>query len=962
MAFAQVNGPSEGLIFLHDRLESHFSGLRSRRDSEVGPHIPIFALEHNLSEAELDLTASTVRGAILRRHLPSKTWLPFVVYATELGYEFSGDEYWQTFSARTPGWAKIEDREYIRSTFYKFNKQFGGAQPSGAWAEHRSIICWPITHAVLPMDLQWQLVQLLFEYRTALTSDLLSDPSSLGRRLGARCGHLSSRFRSFAQNTELLGQVSAALLVNDDEESPFLLQSTLSRIVETLSVQRQARLWLRDAKTSANRVRTHGFRSPDQRTRTSGAAPDRERLPSPTDPKLVVKLSESGWRAYLYLPDLSVLAERLPALHEQLGRFRVRVAGNSGSPLARRRLLVPGQQVPLDEWPDRRKALLQLEGEGTAEANSLLADQCILSPGPVWLFRIREAGLAEEVRGKFIRPGHSYVLLASQDGLNQQLPHWIRLSTSATTGVTAYDIRVPAEISNSDVEILRELGLGAIEDIAIRPAGVVPGEWDGEGAAEWLAGEDVVLAVQSNRMLTTCALSVDGDATFLDWPSDSSEIFIGLSGLDLGPHDVRLALFPEQSDSAVAEGSLLVSVRAAQSHPSTGTAREGLMLVSDPVRPSLSELWDGRAVVELNGPAGVEVAVIASLERSRGAVLGQLRFKTFLPVVATDWLKLASREIRGSPALYNCYNEADALVLTVAHPDLGSVVLRAEREFTPFRWIVATDRDGPFARLINNTEGIPLEVRRYDFASPAEAVPVDQLPGEPIRWSSGGLLRASIPDVEASVVLPPHIQHLTDLRVSSFVADKPRTPDQVLELIRLATLWTAASLSGDPFAQRDRRTALRAITSRIVSMICGTRWAQLEDRGSQSDEFAYVELQDGVGSDTYQQDLAQAISRRLLGWKSLDPAKRAEDFTAVLSAFNHRTKVARTEIHFAEFLLRLASEPASVTEWPENAIRTALDRVFESPVLLRAARFVVLAIHLDENEDSGSTYRGWSWR
>jgi hypothetical protein len=957
-------GSAEGLSVLHQRLETHFETLRTHRDRVAGPEVPIFALEHGLTDADVRLLMTTVRAAVQRRQRPGAAWLPFIIYSAEIGYEYSGDEYWQTFTSRTPGWAEIGDRDYIRSNFYKFAKQFGGARPSGAWADHFSIICWPITHAVLPTDLQRQLVQLLFDYRTALTSDLLADPAELGSRLAARTWPFSSRFQNFAQNSGLLGQVAAALLVLDDEESPFLLDSTLKRIVETLSAHREARMWLRDAQSSASRVRTRGFRTPERPTQIRSTLGDRPRLPAATDPGVFLQLSEQGWSVHLYLPDLSGLAERLPILHDHLGRLRVRVAGTSAAPLARRRLLVSGQQIRLDQWPDRQLPLLQIEGDEQEieAANRLLADQCVLSPGPIWLFRLRDPGLAVEVRGKFIRPGHSYILLASPGGLDSQRPSWITASASATAGVTAYNVQVPSVLSDLDIEAGRSIGLSVVADVGVRPAGIVPGRWDGEGAAEWLAGEDVVLAISSNRAVGKCALSVDEDPTFLDWPDTDSEIFVALSGLDIGTHNVRVALIPEEVDRPVAEGTLLVSVRATQSRPSTGTLREGLVLVANPARPTLSELWDGRATVELLGPLGTEVAITATLESARGAVLAQTRFKIRIPVDSVEWLKATSREMRGASALYDRYNESDVLVLTASHPGLGTALLRCEREFTPLRWIVGSDREGPYARLINNTEGSSIEVTRYEFSSPATAVPLPPNSEAPYRWAAGGLLRARINNFESSVILPPFVRDLADLRVLSHVTDGARTCDHVLSLVGLSALWRSASLSGDPFAHHDRRTALRALTSRIVSIPAGTRWAQLEERGARDDQFSFQQLQDTVGDDTYQKALAAAIRRRLLSWQALEPAKRAEEFAAVLSTFKHRTLVDHAEWHFAEFLLRLASEPATIMEWPESAIRTALDRTLVSPVLLRAARFVVLAVHLDESEDSGSTYRGWSWK
>ena len=44
--------------------------------------------------------------------------LPWIVYAAELGYLYSGDEYWQTFEKKTPGWLVHGDRYWIRKCFW----------------------------------------------------------------------------------------------------------------------------------------------------------------------------------------------------------------------------------------------------------------------------------------------------------------------------------------------------------------------------------------------------------------------------------------------------------------------------------------------------------------------------------------------------------------------------------------------------------------------------------------------------------------------------------------------------------------------------------------------------------------------------------------------------------------------------------------------------------------------------
>src|SRR5260370_36776324 len=85
----------------HEYVELHFEELARARHSSG---YPLFALEHNLSQEDLDAI-----GALLKVRLTEGAWLPrhwllWVVYATELGYDYDGAEYWTSFEDRTPRW------------------------------------------------------------------------------------------------------------------------------------------------------------------------------------------------------------------------------------------------------------------------------------------------------------------------------------------------------------------------------------------------------------------------------------------------------------------------------------------------------------------------------------------------------------------------------------------------------------------------------------------------------------------------------------------------------------------------------------------------------------------------------------------------------------------------------------------------------------------------------------------
>ena len=94
-------------------------------------------------------------------------WLLWVVYASEAGYGYTGDEYWPSFERQTPNW-QFHDRPKIKTWFARFQKSYSGVTPSGSWAEQFSIIAWPITHALLPRYLQWQFARLMYDLRFRL--------------------------------------------------------------------------------------------------------------------------------------------------------------------------------------------------------------------------------------------------------------------------------------------------------------------------------------------------------------------------------------------------------------------------------------------------------------------------------------------------------------------------------------------------------------------------------------------------------------------------------------------------------------------------------------------------------------------------------------------------------------------------------------------------------------------------
>ena len=114
------------------------------------------------------------------------------------------------------------------------------------------------------------------------------------------------------------------------------------------------------------------------------------------EPRLVLRPTRSSdvsWDVSLEMPDLSHLLLRFPHTQGILTGSRCVVAGASGRPLARGRLLHGPQRVMLARWPRPHEVLLRFEHRDS-QLDYLLRTECLLRPGPRWLFRIASDGLA----------------------------------------------------------------------------------------------------------------------------------------------------------------------------------------------------------------------------------------------------------------------------------------------------------------------------------------------------------------------------------------------------------------------------------------------------------------------------------------------------------------------------------------------------------------------------------------
>ncbi|GGW55645.1 hypothetical protein GCM10010381_46460 [Streptomyces xantholiticus] len=957
------DGSVEVLKYLHKRLHDHFRMLHEHRQA-LQPAAPVFALEHDLNSSDFELLLLAVRGAV-RQGLDTRFrawWLPFVVHAAEIGYKYVGDEYWPLFAQQTPGWESspgwsvTTNRQRIKQWFKRFAADYGGAEPKGGFATNFNIIAWPITHAVIPADLQRQLAQLLFESRAVLTAELLSDPNALGACLASRTGGYSERFQIFCSNQSLLGQVAAAMLSGDDEDSPYLVRSTLARLVNDLTNERQSRTWLARAKHSANLVRSSGFLPLN-----SSMGPvkrGQQPLAAITDPKLLLRQEDGGWRPYLELPDLTPLQARHDQVGQELRNLRPKVEGRR-KPLPRGKLLYPGE-VSLSTWPQPESPIIQLE-RGSSVVNSLIAEHCSITQGPWWVFRKQPDGLALEVKGKYMRPGHEYCLVGRLDSEPPTLP-FVTKATVLAEGVYAFEVRVPEVVGEAEISKLAAAKLSVVTDVSIRPVGVVPGAWDGEGAVEWLAGDPVLLAVRSNRTMEMCAVTVDaGLPIVLEWPATKAELIFALEDLTVGTHEVDIALLGTDNGAAVKSGSLAITIRDPHTNLDETTEGAGIRLFATPARPKLTELWDGRASLSIDGPPSTKAELVIVLRDDAGNSLAQAQHSISLPFSDSAWERLTDQELH-KRKLLAAYDEANSCEVSVSRSGVGFASLVCERGFHPLRWVLTKRRNGEHeARLIDRTDGDDTQVLLFPVEAPLAGERCDSL--RPISAPpNGGLLQATSGNVTAAIVLPPEPNRLRQRSSERpIIQYTDNSLSEMKQLIFGHRRWLDADVPADPFAHHQRDQVLNTVTTALVSLAAGSRWARLEHKripvGDLKPPDVLDEMRELVGQAPKQRAAAQQIASHLWQWAD-SPAALSEGFASAIRIVAAASGIDDPHTA-ADFLLPLVSRPGSLASWDETERDQLLKCVLGSPVLIRAARFAVLGTE-DLREASNKSVVGGS--
>jgi hypothetical protein len=934
-----------------DDLFVHFNQLhQSRKNSGLS----VFALEHGIAKTHLQYIFDKLKQELNANKVNRSNWLLWVVYATELGYNYDGDEYWQSFQDQTPNW-NFNLREDIRWAFTEFHKRLGGVKPSGPWANHFSIISWPITHAILPKDLLAYFARLLYETRWKLVKTKLDDALVIGRLLLSNAHNIhSQRFHNFLQQEELVGRIALAILDSLSMEGNFdrIYSPTLKRIVSDLEKRGHAKEWLnvvrRDIKT-----RIVGASNSDKEHSNASKHTAPYQKKTFFKPRLSLRRAgTNNWDAIIDFPSFSASLENSD-FTKFLKKTRFRITGVESTWLPADELLY-GVQRKLTNWP-LEVPLIMFEKD-SEYAIKLIRDDCKINDGPIWLFRIGSDGIAHEIGSKAVRPGSKYIMVFSSNNLN--LKQFSIDCTVNCADVIAKEIHVPALITDEIEEQFKRVGLRIAKTIRIWPVGLPARVWDGEGISEWLTTETPCFEVTYDHPVQEFHIVVGNLGTVIKGKSANVPTFFKLPKLPAGRHTLIIKPVIKNASSDDLQGIIQLEVRDPISWTPGTLLHSGLNSFLDPPEDNLDSFLLSKSKLNVVGPANRNVSV--SFEFYGGnrqmKTIGPKNF--ILPVSGNALNPMCSEAIKDEELQL-----AKRMKLIISADELGQRIHSFQRDIVPLRWLFKSKHGKNSLRIIDETDSPEvLQILFFSFEKPTEQVLLsakDWLAGQ--ETSLKGLVIANKGKHQHAIVLSPleSTKTLQGLGVSPILPRISQTNrlNSVVELGKYAQTWQKARCV-NLIAHLHRQKVLDAIVHNILQSLCGSEWTNIES------EFMIQQI---INSSI--RDFSSKIGNRSLAdimrfrIETKEPsAVRPDEEKKWFMGAVERCSVCKTK-SLSYFAIKFAANPLRIGEYFSEDFDRNFRELEKNPVLIKSARFYALAISkiVDPSKTDVFLPAGWKW-
>jgi hypothetical protein len=937
-----ANDVTAALANIEADLRGHFSRLAEVKKARGSSH-PVFVLEHGLTTEQRAALGKLLGESLKELAYVSDSYsVSWVVHAAESGYTFDGLEYWDSFAEATPNWYAYGNREALRHLFKQFQRKYQGVRPSGAWAKHYAYICWPITNALLPRDLQTQLARALYSLRYQLASSGPLTDEQLGDMVALHADNPTSRFAWFLQDRQLVGWIVRALLETEAGDKTAIEQRTLQRVIDDVRSHGFTKAWLSEVQRVYTKYRTKltsfhvqtlqqspAFGSTGSPA-TTGARTNAE--PSSLAPVLSLRRASSdSWAVQVQIPSLRALIDSNDTFAGHLQSAAVRIPAH-GPALFPASALLSNQGLlrTLKAWPAPRKCLLEFNKKNPA-FDSVVTPECQIAPSTLWLFKIRDDGVARQILGTSVRPGEKYIAVSPDMARVQSLGSPVKLECA---GVHAAWFDVPKVVTDALQARLRQAGFSATYSVIVEPVGLLPRGWDGQSLGEWLTTETPCFAIQRDHEFDSCQLRVDDGPWKALTFGAHAKAFVAVRDLEVGPHAITVVTCRANLQGGMKEqrrSVLPFQVRAP--HPWTpGSLSASAMLVTcTPSTPTLHDFVQGRVDLQVEGDISRKVTVSLALLDDSGRAGKTIQVcSQYFPLSLEDWREAAGDVLR----LQKGSEDLDFLApgggsLVIDGEELGHRRIALRHVPQPLRWLYRRIKGGAGLRLVNDSEASDLVVQRFGFSAPLRGESLDPTGAENamVVEQNDGLFVARGGEFSGGVIVS-HRSTANSLSALGIQFEAAAFGGPLGGVFQAFDRWFDARPC-DPLSRHRQHMVLRALHTNVLWRAAGRMWLDLEDElvnEPRDDDWSRLEM--GVNRSSYGIALGRLRQKQFANESEAQAA-----YTAV-------TRVSRisNDSSLAELAWKLAAGLEHLVEADRQRLAAGLNDALT--IMTRGARLV----------------------
>ncbi|KGV75359.1 hypothetical protein X890_2251 [Burkholderia pseudomallei MSHR4299] len=812
-----------------------------------------------------------------------------------------------------------------------------------------SIISWPITHAILPKDLQVQLAKLLYDERYLIAEFIDAPPEEVGNLLAASAYEASARLRNFLEQPELAGRIVLGLLGPAGHPPTHWLQpETIQRILVDLERHSRAKAWLQEARSTIEsakiRLVSRARTLSDSRPTAEPVATNEEKVTvkSVAPQLLILRESDDSWTPVVEIPSFRAIAGMNPRFATVLRSSRAKVMGTTAGWSAPGWLLYGPHRKRLIRWPSHSESLVQLELADTA-LQYLLHAECRIQEADSWLFRVRPDGTATEAPSRVVHLDAEYILLHRDNDSDATLFPSLHIDCE---GISAVAVTVTSQTPADALRFLSKRNIRVERRLRIWPVGTPPRRWSADGSAVWLRGETPIVAFCHDTDCQSLTLTLAGQPPVTIGPTAAKQpIFFGLADLPVGSHvlNVTARYSAQHSDGGQQVLSSSTALNILLKGPLEWVPGEmshrGFIVSCDPLEPTLDALLAGQLSISVTGPQGKDIHCSLELLDSSGRVLSREPIGSVsLPATRAEFDSCLSRHLESIQDPFH-YSTASQSRLVFDGVELGTFRLELKHSVLPLRWCVKKG-NALELKLVNDGDNErPTEVAFYPFERANSPINIEpgQTDGGLHPEGNGGLYVATYGELRACIVASVWKKAgLEGLAVHSTFDTGLTEPGALERILKNIRDWSEARTFG-PLANQRRGIIVSDLQEYLFERICGRRWAsierQIQERG------VTEELRNSLEAEVVHKKVSFAIALSR-GWREI----MTDSFWETSRRFHkcaERFQVC-VDPEITATALCLAARPENVVRSLEPDPSSRLAAVRAMPEMVRASRLLVI--------------------